>query len=282
MRSDRRPEDVVGRRDVRDPVAHRLVDGVLQRGRSRRHLADLGAERAHPQHVRRLAADVLGAHVHDAFEVEQRAGGRRRDAVLAGPGLGDDPCLAEAAGQERLAEGVVDLVGAGVVEVLALEVQAQAARLAAAAGLERRGRAGRRDRSASAGRRSGGRARAAPPRTPGSSRIAVYAASRSRSAAMSVSGTKRPPNARSTPQRPRASGSRRPGSTGRGPNGTVGRSMRAARARLTSSATRKGSLVGRPGWTRLRLDAARDVDPDGGDVEQGGRRRWRASGRPRG
>ena len=116
MRTDSRPEDVVGRRDVRDPVAHRLVDGVLQGGRPRRHLADLGAERAHPQHVRRLAADVLSTHVHDAFEVEERAGGRRRDAVLACPGLGDDPSLAEAAGQERLAEGVVDLVGTGVVE----------------------------------------------------------------------------------------------------------------------------------------------------------------------
>ena len=66
MRADRRPEHVVGGRDVRDPVAHRLVDGVLEGGRARGHLADLGAQRPHPQHVRRLAADVLSTHVDDA------------------------------------------------------------------------------------------------------------------------------------------------------------------------------------------------------------------------
>ena len=86
--------------------------------------ADLGAERAHPQDVGPLALDVLGAHVHDARQVEQGAGGGGRDAVLAGAGLGDDPGLAEAAGQQRLAERVVDLVGAGVGQVLALEVEA--------------------------------------------------------------------------------------------------------------------------------------------------------------
>ena len=46
--------------------------------------------------------------------------------MLAGPGLGDDPGLAEPPGQERLAERVVDLVRAGVGEVLALQVEAQA------------------------------------------------------------------------------------------------------------------------------------------------------------
>ena len=49
----------------------------------RRDAADLGAERAHPEHVRRLALDVLRAHVHDARQAEQRARGRGRDAVLA-------------------------------------------------------------------------------------------------------------------------------------------------------------------------------------------------------
>jgi hypothetical protein len=40
--------------------------------------------------VQRLPAHVLGAHVDDALEAEQRAGGRRRHAVLAGAGFGDD------------------------------------------------------------------------------------------------------------------------------------------------------------------------------------------------
>jgi hypothetical protein len=41
--------------------------------------------------------------------------------VLPGAGLGDHPGLADPLGQQRLAQHVVDLVRAGVVEVLALE-----------------------------------------------------------------------------------------------------------------------------------------------------------------
>jgi hypothetical protein len=47
--------------------------------------------------------------------------------VLAGAGLGDDALLAHALGEQALAEGVVDLVGAGVEEVFALEVDTCAA-----------------------------------------------------------------------------------------------------------------------------------------------------------
>ena len=115
----------MGRLDVGDPVAHRLVDRVLERRRAGRHRAHLGAQGPHPQHVRALALDVLGAHVDHARQVEQRAGGRGRHAMLTGAGLGDHPGLAQAAGQQRLAERVVDLVSAGVGEVFALEVEPQ-------------------------------------------------------------------------------------------------------------------------------------------------------------
>ena len=80
-----------------------------------------GAEEVHPGHVQRLAAGVDGAHVDGAVEAEVRRGGGAGDAVLAGAGLGDHPGLAHPLGQQRLAEHVADLVGAGVVEVLALE-----------------------------------------------------------------------------------------------------------------------------------------------------------------
>ena len=83
----------------------------------------LRAEEAHPLDVRSLPAHVLGAHVDDALEPEAGADGRGRDAVLARAGLGDDPALAEAARQDCLAERVVQLVRAGVEEVLALEVE---------------------------------------------------------------------------------------------------------------------------------------------------------------
>ena len=121
-RADARADDVVGRLDVRDPVADRRRDRLLERAGPGLDRLDTGPEQPHALDVGLLAAHVLGAHVDDALEVEQRAGGGRGDAVLAGAGLGDDAPLAHPLGQQGLAERVVDLVGAGVVEVLALEV----------------------------------------------------------------------------------------------------------------------------------------------------------------
>ena len=92
---DARPDQVVGRLDVRDPVADRLARRLLQRPRPELDRPHLGAEQAHPLDVRPLPAHVLGAHVDDALEPEAGAHRRRRDPVLAGAGLGDDPPLAE-------------------------------------------------------------------------------------------------------------------------------------------------------------------------------------------
>ncbi len=49
--------------------------------------------------------------------------------MLAGAGLGDDPRLAHAFGEQGLTDGVVDLVSTGVVEILALQVNLGAAQL---------------------------------------------------------------------------------------------------------------------------------------------------------
>src|SRR5207302_4385135 len=110
---------------VGHPIADRLVHRVLQRSAARVDLADLGAQQFHAEHVRLLPAHVDTAHVHDAFEPEQRARGRARDAVLTGPGLGDDASLAHALGEEGLTDRAVDLVRAGVREVLSLEEDAR-------------------------------------------------------------------------------------------------------------------------------------------------------------
>ena len=115
-----------------DPVAERLVHGVLERARAALHGGHGGAQELHAHDVELLAAHVFAAHVDGALEVEQRAGGGGGHAVLAGAGLGDDAGLAHALGEEGLPEDVVDLVGAGVAEVLALEQDGGAAALAEA------------------------------------------------------------------------------------------------------------------------------------------------------
>ena len=137
---DHRPDAVVGRFDARHPVAQRLVDRVLQRGAARLDRHHLGAEQPHAPHVEGLALHVDRTHEHQAVEPEEGRRGRGGDAVLAGAGLGDDPTFAHAAGEQRLAEHVVDLVRAGMGQVLALEQDAhpQPLRQAAALG-DRRG-----------------------------------------------------------------------------------------------------------------------------------------------
>ncbi|EYT80561.1 hypothetical protein CF54_24780 [Streptomyces sp. Tu 6176] len=134
VRSGDGAEQVVGAVDVGDPVAERLVDGVLQGAAAGLHGHDLGAEHAHPGHVQGLPLGVDLAHVDRAVQAEQGAGGGGGDAVLAGAGLRDHPRLAHALGEQRLAEHVVDLVGAGVVQVLALEEHPGAARVFGEAG----------------------------------------------------------------------------------------------------------------------------------------------------
>jgi hypothetical protein len=75
-----------------------------------------------------LPPHVLDAHVDVALEAEARADRRRGHAVLARARLGDDAALAQAAGQDGLAERVVELVRTRVQEILALEPEPLAGR----------------------------------------------------------------------------------------------------------------------------------------------------------
>ena len=177
-RADAGADHVVRRLDVRDPVADRLARRLLQRLRAELDRAHLGAEQVHPLDVRRLAAHVLGAHVDDAVEAEARADGRRGDAVLAGARLGDDPPLAEPPREHGLAERVVELVRAGVEQVLALEVDA-------AVGVEALG-AGERRRAAGVGRAELVQLLPVAPRRPAPRAQPAVSSS---SAGISVSGT---------------------------------------------------------------------------------------------
>src|SRR5690606_32514059 len=82
----------------------------------------------HPRDVRRLPGNVGCAHVDLAWEAEARADRRNRNAMLPSAGLGDDARLAHATRELNLAEAVVDLVAASVIELIALEVDLRTAR----------------------------------------------------------------------------------------------------------------------------------------------------------
>src|SRR5665213_3697312 len=129
VRAGNGADDVERRVDVRDPVAHRLVERVLQRLRAGLDRYDRRAQQLHPEHVLRLPLDVLRAHVDDALHAEARGNGGRGDAVLARTRLRDHALLAKTPGEQRLAHAVVDLVRAGVVQVLALQPDLRAAEL---------------------------------------------------------------------------------------------------------------------------------------------------------
>ena len=124
-----RADEIVGVLDVRDPVAQRVVHRVLQGRGAAGDGNDLGAQQLHPEHVRRLPLDVGGPHIDHALQAEARTDRRRGHAVLTRAGLGDDPLLAHAPGEQDLAHAIVDLVGAGVVQLVALEIDLGAAEM---------------------------------------------------------------------------------------------------------------------------------------------------------
>ena len=86
--------------------------------------------------------------------------------MLAGAGLGDDARLAHPQREQRLAERVVDLVGAGVIEVFALEVDVRAAAFFGQPLRSTAATAGRRSSAAGPPARSETPDRAGPRRTP--------------------------------------------------------------------------------------------------------------------
>ncbi len=131
MRPRRGANQVVSRLYVGDPVAQRLVHGVLERAGTGGHRPHLGAQHAHAQHVRPLPLDIRRAHEDDAGQVEFRADSRCRNAVLTGTGLGNNPRLAHALGEKDLAQRIVDLVRAGMIELFALEIDLGAAQVLA-------------------------------------------------------------------------------------------------------------------------------------------------------
>ena len=105
----------------------RGVDGLLERLQAVRHLDDVRAEHFHARDVRRLLFDVDSAHVDIAFQPEIRGSRCQRHAVLTGTGFGDHFLFAHVFREQRFAHAVVELVRAGMVQILALGIQLHAA-----------------------------------------------------------------------------------------------------------------------------------------------------------
>ena len=127
MRARHRADDVEGIIDVGYPIAHRLIERILKGLRAGLHRHHARAEQFHAVDVLHLADGILRSHVDHALHAVARRDRRGGHAVHAGAGLGDHARLAHPAGEHRLADGVVDLVRAGMVEILALEIDLRAA-----------------------------------------------------------------------------------------------------------------------------------------------------------
>ena len=121
MRTCSSAENVVRGLHIRHPVTERFVNGVLERLRPLSHTNDFRAEHLHAGYVECLTFGVFRAHIDRAVQAQQRRGRCGGNAVLSGSGLSDDTGLAQFLCEQRLSQHVVDLVGSGMVEVLALE-----------------------------------------------------------------------------------------------------------------------------------------------------------------
>ncbi len=81
----------------------------------------------HAEDIRRLAPNVFDAHEDMAFHAEKARHRGCGDAVLARARFGDDPAFPHPPREKGLAEGVVELVRACVVQVLPFQIDLGAA-----------------------------------------------------------------------------------------------------------------------------------------------------------
>ena len=116
-----RAKQVVRVFDVGDPVSQSLIDGVLENAISQSDFHHLGTEHAHASDVKRLTTRIDLTHVDAAFQAEHGAHRSGGHAMLSRAGFSDDTGLPHALDQQSLPKRIVDLVRAGMVEILTLE-----------------------------------------------------------------------------------------------------------------------------------------------------------------
>ena len=122
MRACGRADAVKGFVDIGHPIAQGFVHRVFQGARAGRDRNDFRAEQFHAEDVRLLTLDIRLAHENDAFQAKARTHGGRRNAVLSCACFGDDAGLAHAHGKQNLTETIIDLVRAGMVQLVAFEI----------------------------------------------------------------------------------------------------------------------------------------------------------------
>src|SRR5574343_104627 len=122
VRTGDRADDVEGVVDVGNPVTHGFIERVLKGFGATFHRHDLGTQQFHAIDVGGLTAHVLAAHVHHALHAVAGGDGSSGNTMLARASFSDNPRLTHTLGEHGLADTVVHLVGAGVVEVFTLQV----------------------------------------------------------------------------------------------------------------------------------------------------------------
>ena len=112
----------MGRADVRRPIAHGFADGILKRATPRIDPCDGRTEQSHPEDVQRLPLHVFGSHIDFTLKPEHRRDSGRRHPMLAGPGFSDDTRLLHSLGEKPLSDRVIDLMGSGMTEIFAFQI----------------------------------------------------------------------------------------------------------------------------------------------------------------
>ena len=114
-------QQVVGVLNVRNPVAQRLINGVLEGAGTVLNRNHLRAQQLHTSHVQRLTLSVFLTHVNHALHAEERSRGRSRNTVLTRTSLSNQTGLTHTLSQQSLTNHVINLVATGVVQILTLE-----------------------------------------------------------------------------------------------------------------------------------------------------------------
>ena len=129
VRPHHRTEAVVGVADPGGPLAHGFRNRVLQRGSPGPYRDDFGSEQTHAVDIEGLPPGILLSHENHALHSHQRCRRGRCHPVLACARFRDQTGLSHFFCKKRLSQHVVDLVRAGMVQILPFEIDFRAAKI---------------------------------------------------------------------------------------------------------------------------------------------------------